>query len=86
MVVRTHNGCGIAAGSLITADFGEGFSMSGAGSSAAAKRFKGVLDDVFNRQIEKNAMNPPRGDPSSDDPASRAGSAAGAGGGGAGSA
>ncbi len=81
LVVRTHNGCGIAAGSLVTADFGESFTIAGAGASVAAKRFKGVLDDVFKRQVERNAMNPPCGDPSSDGAGSGAGSRAGGAGG-----
>ena len=87
LTVRTHNGCGIAAGSLITADFGEGYTISGAGASPAAKRFKGVLDDVFRRQIEKSAVAAPAGDPSSNDKAAAgaAGGGRGAGSAGAGS-
>ena len=61
VVVHTHNGCGIAAGSTVAADLGEAFSVSGgAQASPAAKRFKGVLDDVFKRQIEKGLASSAR--------------------------
>jgi hypothetical protein len=48
--VSTHNGCGIAAGSFIVANFGEGYGSQNSSSYPAAKRFRGALQAVFEQQ------------------------------------
>jgi hypothetical protein len=48
---RTHNNCGIAAGTELCADFGERHTLGCAeGYSQGAKRFRGVLDTLFKKQ------------------------------------
>jgi hypothetical protein len=42
--VKTHNLCGISAGKPLALDFGEDWQLCIAGTSDAAKRFKGTLD------------------------------------------
>ena len=57
-VASTRNACGIAAGGTILADFGEIYRpLSLTEPSSAAKKFRGALDLVFNRQME-NTQEP----------------------------
>ena len=44
MIVHTRNGCGIAAGSALFADFGDDYVAPMPLQSSPAKRFKGALD------------------------------------------
>jgi hypothetical protein len=53
-VVTTRNGSGIAAGSLILADFGEHFMQTAAPLSTSVKRFRGALDVIIARQLAQN--------------------------------
>lgn len=54
--VSTRNGCGIASGSAIAVDFGEGYRNAPPVNSVPAKRFRGALDAIFGRQAcEKDA-------------------------------
>ena len=50
-MVRTHNGCGMAAGSEITVDLGEDYNLTPSRMSPAAKKFKGALDAMWAKQI-----------------------------------
>ena len=54
LTVRTHNGCGIAAGSEIVADLGEDYLPASAPAGNSAKRFKGALD----LWLEKHTTQP----------------------------
>jgi hypothetical protein len=45
--VKTHNQCGILADKALVVDFGPGWQLSTAGTSDAAKRFKGSLDSFW---------------------------------------
>lgn len=49
-VVATRNSCGIAARSLILADFGEHFALPAVDANPAVKRFRGALDACLARQ------------------------------------
>lgn len=51
VVVCTHNGCGIAAGSEITVDLGEDYNLTPLPDVPAAKKFKGALDAMWAKQI-----------------------------------
>ena len=53
-VAKTRNDCGIATGGAIYADFGESYKPIAIPSelSSAAKRFRGALDVIFNRQLD----------------------------------
>ena len=52
LIVQTHNGCGVAAGSEIMADLGEGFvpGSGNVGDRPLSKKFKGALDAMFEKQ------------------------------------
>lgn len=50
--VSTHNSCGIAAGSLITCDFGERYVRGNAMGFSPAKRFRSSLEALFDRQAQ----------------------------------
>ena len=60
VIVRTHNGCGIAAGSEIVADLGENYVPASVPATSAAKRFKGSLDIFFEKQMKRTEEEPPR--------------------------
>ena len=47
--VKTHNLCGISAGKPLALDFGEDWQLCAAGTSDAAKRFKGTLDSFWGK-------------------------------------
>ena len=51
LVVQTHNGCGVAAGSEIMADLGEGFVPGVVAEKPPSKKFKGALDALFEKQL-----------------------------------
>ena len=50
LMVQTHNGCGVAAGSEVVADFGEKYVPAGATDASPAKKFKGSLDLLLDKQ------------------------------------
>ena len=50
LVVQTHNGCGVAAGSEIMADLGEGYVPGHVGERPLSKKFKGALEALFEKQ------------------------------------
>ena len=89
LVVQTHNGCGVAAGSELMADLGEGFVPGAAGDRPPSKKFKGALDALFDEQrkasgdaYDMTEASPSKGRPASGgnglDAAKGAGSAASA--------
>ena len=67
IMVRTHNGCGIAAGSEIVADFGEGYVPSTVPVTPAAKRFRGALDLFFEKKVEDLDEGAPQSQETDDD-------------------
>jgi len=53
--VRTHNGCGLAAGSEVLLDLGERYVPMSALNDPPAKKFKGALDLLLNKQRRDQA-------------------------------
>ena len=53
LIVRTHNGHGIAAGREIVLDFGAARAHSLDPNASPTKRFKGALDDLLAKQMAK---------------------------------
>lgn len=58
MRVMTHNGCGIAAGAVVAADFGERWSRPDANAFSPARSFRGALRAIFDDQVKAAAGDP----------------------------
>ena len=66
VVVCTHNGCGVGAGSGVTLDYGDQYVSALVPDAPAAKRFKGALETFWAKQIADRVKK--NDDPSSPNP------------------